>query len=256
MKTLILAAGYAVRLKPLTLNTPKPLLEIGGVKIIDRILDKLSEAGAAEEIFIITNDKFFGKFEGWAASCPRREKVSLINDGSDTNETRLGAIKDIEIAIERGKVDGDLLVIAGDNLFELKVKDFLSFAKKRSDGVTVALYDIGDLNSAKRFGVVRLDAADRIIDFEEKPQSPKSTLISTGIYYFPKEKVPYLRKYIDTQAGKTDAPGNYISWLSRTDKVYGFTFSEDWWDIGDLESYKKADGSYSQKEKKEKRGDG
>jgi glucose-1-phosphate thymidylyltransferase len=174
-------------------------------------------------------------------------RIFLVDDGTMSNDTRLGAIRDMELAIREGSIDDDLLVIAGDNLFDLDLTAFLKFAKGRSDGVSVALYDVGSLEAAKKFGVVHIDAKGLVTDFEEKPQAPKSTLISTGIYFFPRQKLNNLREYVNLEGAKLDAPGYYIRWLSANDKVYGFPFSEKWYDIGDLESYKRADEEYTKK---------
>ena len=247
MKVIILAAGYAVRLNPLTLNTPKPLLKIGNVTIIDRILKKLSGINDIDSIKVVSNAKFFHSFEKWLDTSKGDEKISIINDGSTTNDNRLGAINDLEFVILKESIDDDIFVVAGDNLFDFDIEDFLSFAGKRSDGVSVALHDIKNIGSAKNFGVVEVDKNGMVVDFEEKPEKPKSTLVSTGIYYFPKNKLSFIKEYVKMQ-NKLDAPGYYISWLSKKDKVYGFTFIEDWYDIGNIESYKKADTEYLKKE--------
>ena len=252
MKVIILAAGYAVRLQPLTLNTPKPLLEIGGKKIIDRILGKVKGLKNISDIYIITNAKFFQSFSDWRSRSEYKNKIRVINDGSSSNDTRLGAIKDIEIVVKANAIDDDLLVIAGDNLFEFGLDRFLDFAKDKSDdGMSVALHDIKSLELAKNFGVVSVDERNRMVDFEEKPASPKSTLISTGIYYFPKGKIPLLEEYVKS-GNSLDAPGYYIRWAVATGNVYGFTFTEDWYDIGNIESYKKANEDYLKKEKRTK----
>lgn len=250
MKAIILAAGYAVRLQPLTLNTPKPLLDIANRTIIDRILDKLDKLGGLSRIYIITNAKFFESFSKWQkASRHHKDKIGIINDGSTSNENRLGAIKDIDITIKTNSIDEDVLVIAGDNLFDFELGEFLKFGKANFDGSSVAVYDIGDLDSAKRFGVVKVDERKRIIDFEEKPENPKSTLISTAIYYFPKDKLLFLKEYVSL-GNKLDTPGSYISWLAKRDRVYGFIFNEDWYDIGSVESYEEANEEYIKKERR------
>ena len=254
MKVIILAAGYAVRLEPLTLTTPKPLLPIGGRKLIDRILERLAGTKEIDSIYVVSNHKFFKNFEEWAKSSPHSGKISLIDDGTLTNETRLGAIRDLELSIKTKHINDDLLVIAGDNLFHLDLKDFLKFAKKHGNGVSIALYDVGSLEAAKRFGVVGIDKDRRVVDFEEKPRAPRSALISTGIYYFPKDKVSGIIKYAEHEAANLDAPGYYIKWLSANDKVYGFSFSEKWYDIGDIESYKKADEEYAKKKESKRNG--
>ena len=247
MKLLVLAAGYAVRLQPLTLNTPKSLLPIGGKPIMDRILAKTASVKKIDAVYVVSNHKFFQNFVEWKKLRKDASRISLVDDGTMTNDTRLGAIRDMELAVREGSIDDDLLVIAGDNLFDLDLAAFLKFAKIRDNGVYVALYDVGNLEAAKKFGVVRIDGKNLVTDFEEKPQIPKSTLISTGIYFFPREKVPLLREYINSEGAKLDAPGYYIKWLSANDKVYGFPFSEKWYDIGDLESYKRADEEYAKK---------
>ena len=141
------------------------------------------------------------------------------------------------------------MVVAGDNLFEFDMNDFMKFARKK-DGISIAVHDINSLELAKNFGVVKIDADNRIVDFEEKPEKPKSTLISTGIYYFPKDKVAFINEYVKMQ-NKLDAPGHYIGWLSKRDQVYGFAFPEDWYDIGTMESYRKADEEYLNKEREQ-----
>lgn len=247
MKILILAAGYAVRLQPLTLNTPKPLLPVGGRKMLDRIVDKAAVIKEADAIYVVSNSKFFRNFVEWQKGSAYRDKIFLIDDGTMTNETRLGAIRDIALAISEKSINDDLLVIAGDNLFEFDLAKFINFAKKHADGVSVALYDIGDLEAAKKFGVVRVDSKGMVIEFEEKPQAPKSTLVSTGIYYFPGNKVSGISDYVKSESQKLDAPGYYMKWLSANDKVYGFSFKEKWCDIGDIASYNKADEEYKNK---------
>jgi glucose-1-phosphate thymidylyltransferase len=246
MKALILAAGYAVRLEPLTTNMPKSLLEIGGRRIIDRILEKLASLGELGSVYVVTNAKFFDKFKAWADGLEGM-KPTLINDGSVSNETRLGAIKDLALAIEKGRIDDDdLLVVAGDNLFEFDIRKFIDFARRRKGRVSVALCDIKDREAAKRFGVVRTAPDGRITDFEEKPQEPQSTLISTGIYYFPQRKIGLVKEYMK-QNDRMDAPGYYLGWLSKADEVYGFSFEERWYDIGDIGSYKRADDEYKRR---------
>lgn len=252
MKIVILAAGYATRLEPLTLTVPKSLLEVGKKKIIDRIIEKITSLkGGVDSICIVTNSKFFSVFNEWLKGSKYTRSTSLLNDGSISNDTRLGAIRDLELVMDKTAIDDDLLVVAGDNLFDLDLNKFIEFAKSRPDGVSVALYDIKSLELARSFGVLKVDAGGRVVDFEEKPPEPKSTLISTGIYYFPKNKLAFIKEYVKMQ-NKLDAPGYYISWLVKRDKVFGYSFSEDWYDIGNLESLKKADADYLRKERGKK----
>jgi glucose-1-phosphate thymidylyltransferase len=248
MKVIILAAGYAVRLQPLTINTPKPLLAVGGKTILDRIFGKIDAIKGWDAAYIVTNAKFSGNFEAWRMASKYGDKVTVINDGTTTNENRLGAIKDLEIVVRGCAIDDDLLVVAGDNLFDFDLDVFIEFAKTKQDGVSVALYDVGSKELAKNYGIVKLDDDQQVIDFEEKPKEPKSTLASTGLYYFPKNKLSFIEKYVKMQ-NKLDAPGYYIGWLSKADKVYGLRFLEDWYDIGSIESYKEADRKYTERER-------
>lgn len=249
MTLIILAAGYAVRLEPLTSNTSKSLLPIGGKKMIERILEKVLKVKEISSVYIITNSKFFKNFSDWLNTYKHAKKISLICDGTTSNENRLGAIKDLEFVIKEESITGDILVVAGDNLFEFDMNDFLKFAKKKG-GIAIAVHDIDSLALAKNFGVVKIDADNRVVDFEEKPENPQSTLISTGIYYFPKDKVAFINEYVKMQ-NKLDAPGHYIGWLSKRDYVYGFAFPEDWYDIGTMESYRKADEEYLNREREQ-----
>lgn len=249
MKVIVLAAGYATRLEPLTLKTSKSLLPVAGKPIIDRILDKvLNAADNVDSVYIVTNAKFFESFAAWLKSSMYRPKILLINDGTTSNETRLGAIKDLELVVKTKETDDDVLVVAGDNLFDFEMNDFLNFAHMHKDGVSLALYDIKSLEAARSFGVLKIDGSDRVISFAEKPRDPSSTLISTGIYYFPRGSLASLTEYVGMK-NSLDAPGYYISWLSGKCKVYGFAFSQSWYDIGTIESYKKADMEYLKKEK-------
>ncbi len=251
MKVIILAAGYATRLEPLTLTTPKPLLEVGGRSIIDRLIDKISALSDVSSVTVVINAKFFDKFVSWKNGSSYNEKITLLNDGSTHNDNRLGAIRDLMLGTDSIGSGEDLLVIAGDNLFDFGLDKFIKFARDHKSGTSIALYDIGSIELAKSFGVLKIDGGNRVVSFEEKPKEPKATLISTGIYYFPKEKIEMTGKYSKI-GGKLDAPGYYISWLVNNDEVYGCPFTEDWYDIGNIESYKKADAEYKNKEKRNK----
>jgi glucose-1-phosphate thymidylyltransferase len=235
----------------LTLTTPKPLLEIGGKRIMDRLIEKISRIENVKSVIVITNAKFFDKFVSWKEGCGYRRPVRIINDGSTRNDNRLGAIKDLMLAVASIEPDEDLLVIAGDNLFDFTLEEFIGFSREHKDGTSVALYDIKSLDLAKNFGVLKIDAAGKVVSFEEKPEFPKSTLISTGVYYFPAGKIGMINDYARTE-NRLDAPGYYISWLVNKGEVYGCPFSEDWYDIGNMESYKKADAEYKKKERKTK----
>lgn len=243
MTILILAAGYATRLYPLTLNKPKPLLPVGGKPILEHIFDKISELNNVGNCYIVTNQKFFKNFEDWTGVFKFKAPIEAINDETTTNENRLGAIRDIEFVIKKKGIKDDLLVIGGDNLFEFSLKGFVDFAEAHKPGASLAIFDIGEKEKASLYGVIKIDSSSRVVNFEEKPPKPQSTFIATCVYYFPKEKVNLISKFLSS-SNKSDAPGNYIKWLSENEEVYGFAFKEKWYDIGDKSSYEKADREY------------
>jgi len=244
MFVLILAAGYATRLYPLTLNKPKPLLKVGDKTILEHVFEKISQLTEVEKCFIVTNQKFFDSFREWVSGFKFGAPIEVINDETTTNENRLGAIRDIEFVVKKKNLQNDLLVIGGDNIFEFDLKDFADFARARKPNASLALFDIKEKEKAKLYGIAKIDSAKKLIEFKEKPAQPDSTLIATCVYYFPKESLHLIQEYI-ASGNKQDAPGNYIRWLSETEGAYGFVFDEDWYDIGDLKSYKEADKKYS-----------
>jgi len=246
MKGLILAAGYGTRLYPLTLDRPKALVKVGGRTILERILRKFDAIESCDMVYVITNDKFYDMFVKWIRDRNFTTKVKVINDLTTSNEDRLGAIGDIDLVIETENPTDDLLIVAGDNLFEFDIKDFVVSART-SGHFTVALYDVKDRKLAQRYGIVSIDGSRKVDDFEEKPARPKSTLASTGIYYFPKSKLAMLKDYMKTGQAK-DAPGNFVKWISEKDSVYGYVFEEGWYDIGDKNSLEKADIEYRKRE--------
>lgn len=261
MKALLLAAGYATRLYPLTLNKPKALLPIGGQPIIDYILDKIKRVKEIDEVFVVTNHKFYEHFKKWADGRRGSFTVSVIDDGTLSNDDRLGAIGDIEFTIRRKAIKEDLLVVGADNIFDAGLVNFIKFSAAKKAGGCVGLYDLADRKLATQYGVVSIDASGKVIDFQEKPQFPKSTFVSTCIYYFPAQKLKMFRKYLShhlkvvglSSASKSkDASGNYIMWLSKNDSVYGYVLSGRWYDIGDMKSYKKANTDYSSSEPRTK----
>lgn len=246
MEILILAAGYATRLYPLTLNRPKPLLQVGTTTILGHIFNKITQLEAVRRCSIVTNQKFYGHFKEWAGQVQYGIPIDVVNDETTTNENRLGAIKDIEFVIKKKAIQDDLLVVGGDNIFEFNLTGFVNFSNEHRPNTTLALFDIKDRKKAQLYGVVKLDSSNRVVAFQEKPAEPQSTLIATCVYYFPKEKLSMISDYLSSGQVK-DAPGNYIKWSAEHDTVYGYVFKEPWYDIGDMASYQKADEEYKSK---------
>jgi glucose-1-phosphate thymidylyltransferase len=246
MKALILAAGYATRLYPITKCMPKPLLPVVGKPMVEYILDKISFIDDVDEVFIVTNEKFYPHFKIWhdrvKAAGVYDKPITIINDKTTADGTKIGAVGDINYVIKEAKVNDDLLIIAGDNLFEFNLQDFVDYFNKRKLCV-IALHDIADKEIAKRMGVVELNPENKLIDFKEKPEEPKTTLIAICCYLFPKEKLSRVQEYLD-KGNKPDAPGYYVAWLYENDDVYGWVFSESWFDVGDIGQYVKANEQY------------
>ena len=237
MKSIIMAAGYATRLWPLTKNTPKPLLEVKGKPIIEHILAKILKCDI-DEVFIVTNDKFFKNFLEWNSTFKSKLKITVVNDRTKSNDDRLGSLGDIEYAVENLNIQDDIMIVAGDNLFEFSLKEVedIYYSKQKS---VVALFDVKDLELAKLYGIVTIDHNGKIIHFEEKPKKPKSTLSSTGVYIYSKTTIQKLIDFIKT-SGKKDKAGDFLHWLYNKEDVYTYVSKEQWFDIGNLEQLEKA----------------
>jgi len=246
MKCIILCAGFATRLYPLTKNVPKPLLNVGKKTIIDSIISKISSIKEIKEIYIITNDVFFNQFNQWKEHQKNKSSIHILNDGVKNNETRLGTVGDLNFVMQNAKINDDVMIIGGDNLFEFSLKDFLTYFKEKSASV-IALHDLKNpAQLAKKFGVAVIDKNHKIIDFQEKPEHPKSTLAATLCYVLKKESLHKLPAYIKDNKG--DNAGSFIEWLIKSENVYGFTFTEAWFDIGSHEALAEARKIYESKE--------
>lgn len=244
MDAIVLAAGYATRLYPLTKNMPKPLLNVNGKPIIEHIIKKLNDVDLISKIYIVTNDKFEKHFRDWLKNFDAEKPIEIINDNTKSNEDRLGALGDIHHAINTKNIDNEIIVIAGDNLFELSLNDVVNFFKKRKSNLIV-LNDVKDFELAKHYGIVEV-SNNIVVNFEEKPIAPKSTLASTGIYMFPKKTISLIKKYI-SQGNNPDKTGNFIEWLHKRESVYSYVTDKKWYDIGSIEQLEKADRHYRQK---------
>ncbi len=245
MVAIILAAGYATRLYPLTENQPKCLLEVAGKTILDALCEKLDALENLNRIVIVTNAKFYRILTDWSQKAPHRVRIEVLNDGTTSNDTRLGATGDLSFAIQQSKIDDDILLLASDNLFEEDLKGFTSFVHSQKNEICVAVYDIQDKNLAKNtFGVLELDAKSQVVSIEEKPAEPKSSLIGMGIYYLPKTKISRIGQYLADPEAK-DAPGYFFRWLLDYEKIFGFRFKGLWYDIGNLEALQNANIIFS-----------
>ena len=242
---LILAAGYGTRLYPLTLSRAKPLLPVGRRPLIDHLLARLDRLPDAREILVVTNARFAQQFIGWQASTRCAHPVRVLDDGTTSNATRLGAMGDIRFVLRRRPdVMGPLLVVAGDNLFNWPLEGFVREAARRGASATVGLWRVRDASLLRRYGTVRLGRGGRVLQFKEKSTQPCSALASTGIYYFPPAVLALLRAYLDG-GGQADMPGHFLEWLVRCHPVYGHVFRGLWYDIGDLSSYRHASQDFA-----------
>ncbi|KPK97013.1 MAG: hypothetical protein AMJ95_11330 [Omnitrophica WOR_2 bacterium SM23_72] len=241
MKALILAAGYATRLYPLTKDYPKSLLTVKQRAIIDFIIDKLEALEAVDEIFIVTNSKFISQFRKWLKNRAIEKRISLVNDLTKDNASRLGAIGDMDFVIRKKRLRDDLLVIGGDNLFEDELHGFLQFVEAHKKSPVIGAHQLKDKAHAHKYGVLKLDRKNKVIDFQEKPPRPQSRLVAMCLYYFPKEKLGLVRKYMKSKTRKkSDAVGLYIDWLSREVDTFAHVFHGRWYDIGDHKFYNQA----------------
>ncbi len=240
MKCLILAAGYATRLYPLTENFPKPLLEIGNKTILDWLVDDIDSLGVVDEYVVISNHKFAHHFENWANK--KAQKITVVDDGTTSNETRLGAVKDIQFAMDSLGIDDDVLVIAGDNVLDFSLTKFVSYALSKKASCIMRYYE-GDEKRLTKCGVCETDESDRIVGMEEKPAQPKSHWCCPPFYYYTKEDAKLVAEGIKSGCG-TDAPGSYIAWLCGKTAVYAMEMPGSRYDIGNLESYEKVKKEY------------
>jgi glucose-1-phosphate thymidylyltransferase len=258
MNALILAAGYATRLYPLTLNKAKPLLEVGGKPIIEWVLSNLASVPGLGTTYIVTNDKFASDFQNWANAYqerpafadhqsgsdlgrgrPRGMQIKVINDGSKSDDDKLGAIGDINLVLTRENLTSDdLLVIAGDNLFQQPLTEFVNAAK--GSQATVAVHNVGNLEAMKKYGTVTVDKNGVITNFEEKPKKPKSTLAAVALYYYSREVLPLFTTYL-AAGNNPDQPGLFLQWLYTRKPVNTFEIKGRWLDIGSKETLEEAD---------------
>ncbi len=241
MKVIILAAGYATRLYPLTLTQPKPLLPVAGKPMIEYVLDNLAPIAGIDRVYVVTNAKFAGHFQRWAdayRSPHATFNFTIVNDGSTDDSNKLGAIGDIHFVLQNQHVDDDLIVVAGDNLFSKSLEAFGAFIRQKQAPV-VAVYDVKVLEEIKKYNALSLGPDGRITFFEEKPKQPRSTLTAIALYFYPRSALPLIRQYM-AEGNNPDQPGRLVQWLYSRTPVYTWTVPGLWYDIGSKESLEEA----------------
>lgn len=237
MKALVLAAGYATRLYPLTLDNPKPLLPVGGRPLLDRLLESVHAIPGIDGTVVVTNAKFADRFRTWATG--RGDGVVVVDDGTTSEDDRLGAIGDIGFVIEQLGLDDDLLVVAGDNLFGGSIAGFGSAARERGAPL-LGVRDVGDLGEMSKYNQVVTDDDGRVTYFEEKPAAATTTLMGVALYAYPRAVLPLIGRYL-AGGNNPDQPGRLVEWLHTRVDVYTWRVPEPWYDIGSLESLRVAD---------------
>jgi len=241
MKCLILAAGYATRLYPLTENFPKPLLPVQGKAILDHLIDDIDTLGAVDEYVVISNHKFAYHFIEWADRI-NNKKITVVDDGTSSNETRLGAVKDIQFAIDALGIDDDMLVIAGDNLLDFSLTKFINYALEKRTSCIMRYYEPSEARLLK-CGVVTIDSDDKILHMTEKSPTPATHWCCPPFYYYTQEDAKLVKKGIEGGCG-TDAPGSYTAWLCTQTVVHAMEMPGKRYDIGNLESYEQVQKEY------------
>ena len=238
MKAVILAAGYATRLRPLTDDRPKQLLPVGRRPLLDWILDRVRELDDVDAVHLVTNSRFAAMFTDWAEP----HGVVVHDDGTRSNDDRLGAVGDLKLVIDDAQLaEEEVLVLAGDNLFEFSLPQLVAWRRRKPQPASAAaVHDVGDLELAKQYGIVTLDEEDRVVHLVEKPADPKSTLASTVVYVLPPEHVRLVGRYVH-EGNSPDNIGSFLGWLSEREPVYGYRFAGGWYDIGDRDQLLEAD---------------
>lgn len=238
MEVIILAAGYATRLYPLTETRAKPLLTVGPKPIIDHIMDRVNELEGVRRIHVVSNNKFHRDFEEWAAARPEKDRIFVYNDGTFDNADRLGAIGDAEHVIRSAAIDDDVLIVAGDNLFDFSLAKLQSFFREK--GTTAVVHHFPDRELIKKYSTVFLNGEQRVVEFIEKPEDPQTDLIGICCYLISASDIKRVAEYLQ-DGNNPDAPGYFLQWLHKQVPVYGFGFEGMWYDIGDLASLIDAD---------------
>lgn len=243
MKTVVLAAGYATRLYPLTENFPKPLLEIGSSTILGRMLDDIDGIPDVSEHIVVSNGKFAPIFEQWASKLQSlRKPVRVLSDETFTNETRLGAVRDLLLAIEKFSLDEDLLVLAADNILDFSLKGFVEEFKKKGTSMIMCHYE-PEIYKLQRTGVIEVDGDMKVLQMQEKPQEPVSHWAVPPFYIYRREDLPLIKGAIEGGCG-FDAPGNLAHYLVDRTEIHAWKMPAGRFDIGSLDTYEQAKIKY------------
>ena len=243
MIALILAAGYGTRLYPLTKDLPKALLPVKERTILDHLVEKLDvQKMGIEKIVLVSNHKYAEKFRQWGKSARLDAPPVVLDDGSLSEADRLGSVGDMVFAIRAEQIDKDLLVLGSDNLFCDPLDGFVQFARMKSPAITLGAYELPDRRFASHYGVLTT-AGEKVIQLDEKPSSPSSSLISTAVYFFPRRTVGLVLEYVGLKKS-ADTLGSFIHWLLSRESVFAYPFRGPWFDIGDAASYTHAQESF------------
>lgn len=243
MKNIVIAAGYATRLYPLTENQPKPLLVVGGKTILGRMLDDIDQIPEIDEHVVITNHKFAKNFQEWAAQQNYTKKITIVDDGTETNDTRLGAVCDLLFAIDKLNINDDMLVVAADNILFFSFQEFVDFAKQKGTSC-IMCHEQKDREKLKRTGVVVVDDNMKVLEMQEKPQEPKSSWAVPPFYIYKKEDLNLIKESVNNGCGK-DAPGNLAHYLCECTAMHAWPMSAGRFDIGSLDTYYEAQKRFS-----------
>jgi glucose-1-phosphate thymidylyltransferase len=245
MKLIVLGAGYATRLYPLTLNQPKPLLDVAGKPMLEHVLDNLAPIEEIDHVYVVTNAKFAGHFERWAEQyvAPGAGRRITVNDHSTDDSNKLGAIGDLNLVLKQAEIDDDVVVVAGDNLFSERLGEFGDFCRAKGAPV-LAVYDVGDLDAIKKYNSIVVGEDGRITFFEEKPASPQSTLTGIALYYYPKSALPLIRRYVE-EGNNPDQPGRLVQWMYERTPFYTWRVPGIWYDVGSKETLEEANRIFS-----------
>lgn len=246
MKLIILAAGYATRLYPLTLNQPKPLLPVAGKPMLEHVLDNIKTIRDIDHAYVVTNAKFVSHFEKWAQGYRPDDlhfRFTIVNDHSTDDSNKLGAIGDMHLVMTQCDVKDDIIVVGGDNLFSEDLGEFGDYCKQKNAPVT-GVYDVGDLEQIKKYNAIEIDEDNRIVYFEEKPKEPKSTLTGIALYYYPQSVLPLIHQYIE-EGNNPDQPGRLVQWLYPRTPFYVWKVPGLWYDVGSIETLEEANRVFS-----------